>query len=63
MTVRLITEKGIAKSVNIDCTPLEYIVLNKALQHYADINAKDIEKAQEMLEKAQAICTDKGDTK
>lgn len=60
MTVKLIAENGIAKSVTIDCTPLEYIVLNKALRHYADINAKDIEKAQEMLEQAQAIYTEEG---
>ena len=55
MEVKLVTADGIVKGVTINCSPVEYIVVNKALKHYSDINAVDALKAEKMVEEAEAI--------
>jgi len=55
MTVQLITENGIAQSVNITCTPLEYLVMKTALHHLSKVNANDVAVADRMSEEAGKI--------
>lgn len=55
MKVELMTNEGIVKGVNINCSPVEYLVVIKALKHYTEVNAVDALKAEKMVEEAEAI--------
>ena len=55
MTVKLFTSKYSVKRVSIHCTPLEYMIINKALQHFADVNVDDVKKVEHMLKEANLI--------
>ena len=55
MNVKLIAKNGIAKSVNITCTPLEYLVMKTALHHLSGVNVDDVAVAGRMSEEAGKI--------
>ena len=54
MKVTLHSSHGVAKSVTVDCSPAEYLVLISALRNMADIHPDNIKMAEQMLENGKA---------
>lgn len=48
----IITLNGKVKSVNLTCTPIEYLTIITALQHYSEINMTDVQIADRLCEEA-----------
>ena len=61
MDVKLFTKNHSLQRVQIDCTPIEYLVLNKAIHLYADVNPDDVKTAERMLAEGKDYLYEEGE--
>lgn len=61
MTVKLQTSHEEVKGVNIECSPVEYMVIIHALNKLADIDPNNIYTAAQMVECANALYEERED--
>lgn len=52
MNGKIITLNGKVQQINLTLSPIEYLTIITALQHYSDVNAVDVKNAEQMCEDA-----------
>ena len=50
MQSKIITLNNKVQQIHLTCSPMEYLTIITALQHYADVSAVDVENASKICE-------------